>query len=60
MAMTATLFAPNDYYRLDEAFVIPFSESYGTSGIDVARRSVRNITSDAWGLYNYQDIALDA
>jgi ABC-type transport system substrate-binding protein len=45
---------------LDEAFVIPFSESFGTSGIDVARRAVRNITSDAWGLYNYQDIALDA
>jgi peptide/nickel transport system substrate-binding protein len=45
---------------LDEAFVIPFSESFGTSGIDVARRAVRNITSDAWGLYNYQDIALEA
>jgi peptide/nickel transport system substrate-binding protein len=45
---------------LDEAFVIPFSESFGTSGIDVARRAVRNITSDAWGIYNYQDIALEA
>jgi peptide/nickel transport system substrate-binding protein len=45
---------------LDEAFVIPLSESFGFSGIDVVRRSVRNISSDAFGMYNYQDIALDA
>jgi hypothetical protein len=45
---------------LDEAFVLPFSDNFGTAGIDVARSRVRNISWDAFGYYDYQDIFLDA
>jgi peptide/nickel transport system substrate-binding protein len=45
---------------LDESFVAPIAESgTTTSGPEVARSRVRNVTWDKFGLFGYEDVWLD-